>query len=206
MFPPQCCQQAIPIEVGAFISQETFDRFQEKTTEFGTVDRTYCSDTACSTFITPQSIAESEGMARCGRCGLQTCPICKRVWHEGACPEDERTQELVRLGERQGWKRCESCKHLIQRSTGCNQMSKCLHSEYVTTILLTLLKPAVAATSSATSVVPSGSLAHVHIRILSGSSASASLPRLLQTTDRERRLYKSQWRFVKIQRWFNDHV
>ncbi|RBR26031.1 uncharacterized protein FIESC28_01304 [Fusarium coffeatum] len=128
MFPPQCCQQAIPIEVGAFISQEIFDRFQEKTTEFGTVDRTYCSDTACSAFITPQSIAESEGIARCSRCELQTCPICKRAWHEGACPEDEKTQELVRLGEREGWKRCESCKHLIQRSTGCNQMTcRCGH-------------------------------------------------------------------------------
>ncbi|KAJ4135049.1 hypothetical protein NW768_004660 [Fusarium equiseti] len=193
MFPPQCCQQAIPIEVGAFISQETFDRFREKTIEFETVDRTYCNDTACSNFITPQSIAESEGIARCSRCGLQTCPICKKAWHEGACAEDKWTQAVVRLGEREGWKSCGNCKHLIQRSTGCNQISESLLSRCFTTNSLTFFKPVVAVTGSATSVLPSGSLAHVHIRILSGSSASGSLPRLLQTTGREQWLDKNQW-------------
>lgn len=135
LFPPKCCNQAIPIESSAFISEELLERFQVKTIEFETVDRTYCNDTACSTFISPQSIEAGAGIARCSRCEKQTCTSCKKQWHEGVCPEDEETQVILRLGEREGWRRCGECKHLIQRNTGCYHISKSFHSRYLTTTL-----------------------------------------------------------------------
>ncbi|RFN50379.1 ibr finger domain protein [Fusarium flagelliforme] len=128
LFPPKCCNRTISIEQGGFFSQEVLERFQEKTVEFGTVDRTYCNDIACSTFISPQSIEEGTGIARCSRCEKQTCASCKKEWHEGVCPKDKETQAVVRLGERQGWRKCDKCNHLIQRSTGCNHMTcRCKH-------------------------------------------------------------------------------
>ncbi|KAJ4015282.1 hypothetical protein NW752_006735 [Fusarium irregulare] len=186
LFPPKCCNQTILIEASGFISQEVLERFQEKTVEFGTGDRIYCSDAACATFISPQSIEAGQGIARCSRCEKQTCASCKKEWHEGVCPKDKETQAVVRLGEQQGWRKCDKCNHLIQRSTGCNHMSKFFRSRYLTINSLTLLKPVVANMNSATAVVPSGELADVHYSNL--PTYSLSLPRLLQATERERQL------------------
>ncbi|CAG7559924.1 unnamed protein product [Fusarium equiseti] len=128
LFPPKCCNQAIPVESSALISEVVLERFQVKTIEFETVDRTYCNDTACSTFISPQSIEAGAGIARCSRCEKQTCTSCKKEWHEGVCPQDEETQVILRLGEQEGWRRCGECKHLIQRNTGCYHITcRCTH-------------------------------------------------------------------------------
>lgn len=51
-FPPKCCGQIITQEhVERFLSPDIYKRFQEKSEEFSTTDRTYCSDPKCVTFI-----------------------------------------------------------------------------------------------------------------------------------------------------------
>ncbi|RGP76459.1 e3 ubiquitin- ligase arih1 [Fusarium sporotrichioides] len=69
-FPPACCKQALPIKAGELVSQGIVDQIQKKAVEFSTVDRTYCSDAACSTFIPPKSINGRFG--RCPQCEKQT--------------------------------------------------------------------------------------------------------------------------------------
>ncbi|KAG8358683.1 hypothetical protein FVEN_g3628 [Fusarium venenatum] len=120
LFPPKCCEP-LPVESCYSIPQDLVKRFQDKTLEFSTVDRTYCSDAACATFIFPQSI--KGGIRNCTRCERQTCILCKQVRHEGICSEDTEAQEVLHLGQQQGWQRCEKCKHLIDLKIGCYHIS-----------------------------------------------------------------------------------
>ncbi|KAL6923112.1 hypothetical protein FSST1_000386 [Fusarium sambucinum] len=125
LFPPTCCEP-LPVESCDFIPQDLVKRFQDKTVEFSTVDRTYCSDAACATFIFPQSIRG--GIGNCPRCERQTCILCKQVQHEGICSEDTAAQEVLQLGQQQGWQRCGKCKHLIDLKIGCHHIScRCGH-------------------------------------------------------------------------------
>ncbi|RGP60541.1 hypothetical protein FLONG3_10826 [Fusarium longipes] len=116
LFPPACCLP-FPIKTGKFISQDMFDRYQEKSIEFETTDRTYCRDAACSAFILPQSI--EGGIGRCPQCDEQTCALCKKDPHEDVCPQDSTAQAVLRLAEAEGWRRCGKCNHLIELNTGC---------------------------------------------------------------------------------------
>ncbi|QPC72305.1 hypothetical protein HYE68_003057 [Fusarium pseudograminearum] len=124
-FPPRCCE-ALPVEVGDFITQEMVDNFKKKEVEFSTENPTYCSDATCAAFIPPQSI--EGGIGRCHECEKQTCVLCKQPLHEGICPEDSASQEVLRLGEAEGWQRCEECKHLIDLKIGCFHISEYISS------------------------------------------------------------------------------
>ena len=123
LFPPKCCGKPIPITAkNPFINQPIVDKFKRKKIEFETIDRTYCSNPQCSTFIPPASIRGKLGT--CTSCRKQTCIRCKRTGHQGLCPVDEVSQEVLNMGERQGWKRCVKCGHLIELTLGCNHMSE----------------------------------------------------------------------------------
>ncbi|KAG8667666.1 hypothetical protein FPOAC1_012499 [Fusarium poae] len=160
LFPPTCCEP-LPVEPGDFISQEIFDKFQEKTIEFSAVDRTYCSNTACSTFILPQSIEGDIG--RCPHCENYTCVLCKQPQHLGICREDTEAQNVLRLGEIQGWQTCSECRHLVERTAGCNHISKSNHFMQ-NTCLTIMMQVALAVISFVTSVVLVGGRAKVPCR------------------------------------------
>lgn len=125
LFPPKCCSRPIPITAkNPFITQSMVDKFKRKKIEFATVDRTYCSNRNCSTFIPPSSVQGKLGT--CTSCRKQTCIRFKRTGHQGLCPVDEISQEVLNMGERQDWKRCVKCGHLIELTLGCNHMSESL--------------------------------------------------------------------------------
>jgi hypothetical protein len=60
LMPPRCCRQTIPVHL-AHMNLEERERFNSKLLEYSTVDRVYCSQQTCSTFIPPQSIVDSIG-------------------------------------------------------------------------------------------------------------------------------------------------
>ncbi|WZH41939.1 IBR finger domain-containing protein [Fusarium acuminatum] len=107
LFPPQCCQQEIPIEVNSFLSHDLVDLFEKKKVEYETVNRTYCSNQRCSQFIPPFCIDDDD--ATCNDCGHLTCATCKASAHAGPCGGDAETQGLLALAEREGWRRCSKC-------------------------------------------------------------------------------------------------
>ncbi|THW54517.1 hypothetical protein D6D25_03608 [Aureobasidium pullulans] len=119
---PRCCAQIIPLaSVRSTITEELAVAFTEKAIEFDTVDRTYCSDPNCATFIPADVILND--IATCGNCGMTTCAICKAASHLNDCPQDENIRALLQQAEEMQWQRCSECLRIVQRDTGCNHIS-----------------------------------------------------------------------------------
>ncbi len=68
----------------------------------------------------------------CPHCSTSVCTECKTFWHNGltceqfqALPEDERSKEdaqLHSLVSKKQWKRCPTCRIVVERRIGCNYM------------------------------------------------------------------------------------
>ena len=122
LFPPRCCRQAMPLTPARlYLSSDLVHRFQQKTVEFQSSDRTYCSRPTCSAFITSADIAGER--ATCTICFQQTCTICKGNCHDGDCPQDTATQQVLAAAEEQRWQRCYNCRRLVELDIGCNHMT-----------------------------------------------------------------------------------
>ncbi|KAM0214789.1 hypothetical protein ACHAQD_008690 [Fusarium lateritium] len=121
LFPPKCCQQPIPITANDFLPQYLVNLFEQKSIEYGTLDRTYCNNRYCSSFIPPSSIEDD--VATCKSCGHRICVICKNLAHVGPCGDDAETRDLLALAANEGWKRCTQCGRVIEREMGCNVMA-----------------------------------------------------------------------------------
>jgi hypothetical protein len=63
LMPPRCCGKKIPVHLVQMNFEES-KIFDKKLLEYSTVDRLYCFQQTCSTFIPPQSIMD----------GIGTCP------------------------------------------------------------------------------------------------------------------------------------
>ncbi|OAP62769.1 hypothetical protein AYL99_01996 [Fonsecaea erecta] len=71
LFPPRCCRQSIPLDaVSIFLTSELKREFQQKEVEFSTPNRTYCSRTECSLFISAENIVDE--IANCPSCAART--------------------------------------------------------------------------------------------------------------------------------------
>ena len=120
LFPPRCCRQEIPLSLVAdSLGPNLVTTFQEKAIEFNTLDRTYCHNPQCATFIVPDRIEGTTGYCGTPGCGLSTCTLCKKGTHEGDCSDDNEFEETIKLGEEAGWQRCERCRMLIELDLGC---------------------------------------------------------------------------------------
>lgn len=121
LFPPRCCRQPISLTTAKlYLSSGLIDVFEKKSLEFSTPNRSFCFEPTCSSFIPPRSIEGERGT--CPDCGKKTCTICKNKMHDGDCPQDGKTQEILRMASREGWQRCWKCKRLVGISTGCNHI------------------------------------------------------------------------------------
>lgn len=49
--------------------------------------------------------------------------MCKGAAHQGDCPEDEASNQLLALAEQEGWKRCPGCHRMVELTHGCYHMS-----------------------------------------------------------------------------------
>ncbi|CAM1504890.1 Fc.00g024810.m01.CDS01 [Cosmosporella sp. VM-42] len=122
LFPPRCCTQPIPIDINRiFLPPELVGEFNAKKVELETIDRTYCHDATCSTFVPLQFIKGN--VAHCVRCSKKTCSICKGASHQGECPQDPAFQEILRVATENGWQRCQPCGRIVELDQGCNHMT-----------------------------------------------------------------------------------
>ncbi|KAF9220798.1 hypothetical protein BS17DRAFT_713582 [Gyrodon lividus] len=130
LYPPRCCRQNIAItQVLPHLSQALSTEFQQKSVEFGTLKRVYCSSPMCSHFLGPLS----EGMFG-GRvydcpvtgCRRRTCGNC-RGDYSGAlshvCRPDADAAQVLTLGRDAGWSRCPGCSQMIELNMGCFHMT-----------------------------------------------------------------------------------
>jgi hypothetical protein len=125
LFPPRCCRQPIPLDNAAvrlFVSNETYNTFEEKRPELSTPNRTYCHRALCARWISPTLIRDD--IATCSGCGNTTCAICKQAGHGNQdCPQDEDVQLLLRAADGSGWQRCHQCRRVVELNTGCNHIT-----------------------------------------------------------------------------------
>jgi hypothetical protein len=126
MFPPSCCAKHLNITTCIpLLTSDMIDRFYDKEEELGTTDRTYCSDADCAKWVTPANIEAD--IATCSFCFRKTCTTCKGKQHEGLCPEDEGTQQLMLTAKKKEWKTCPNCKNMVELESGCYHISCAQH-------------------------------------------------------------------------------
>lgn len=122
LFPPRCCGLAIQASgTKWFLHPEVLEKFEQKVVEYTTKNRTYCHDTTCGEFISPQSIEGEK--AKCGKCGKETCTICKSPAHENDCPKDPAFESLMEVAQQHGYRSCYNCKRLVELNFGCNHIT-----------------------------------------------------------------------------------
>jgi len=127
LFPHRCCKKLLFGEITrTFLTEDTILQYEAKKVEVDTIDRTYCSDPTCSTFI-PKDIIKFEE-AVCPICSKATCAMCKAPKHDGDCPLDADLRDVLDLAETNGWRRCGGCGRMIELRTGCFHITYVLFS------------------------------------------------------------------------------
>jgi len=124
MFPPRCCKQPFSLDdMRRLLTPELISQYGEKKEEFETVDRTYCSNTSCSTFLYPVNISAGENIGIYPVCFTVTCTQCKGIEHLSDCPKDSGMLEVLELAKKEGWQSCKKCHRVIELKQGCNHIT-----------------------------------------------------------------------------------
>lgn len=121
LFPAKCCTMPIPLsDAERFLPTDIIKQYKAKTEEHAAEDRTYCHIQKCSTFVPSYSLFDKQAV--CPKCMASTCATCKAEWHEGPCvmTDDPLLMQLARVMK---WLQCPHCKHLVERTEGCNHMT-----------------------------------------------------------------------------------
>lgn len=127
MFPPRCCRQEITLDrARSSLTSAKIDEFQSKSVELSTLDRTYCHDATCATFIPPENIDGEK--ATCMKCNLVTCSVCKSSAHEGDCPQDPAFEMFMTTAREAGFQACFNCKRMVELNIGCNHITYVLRA------------------------------------------------------------------------------
>ncbi|KAI5123513.1 hypothetical protein M0805_006673 [Coniferiporia weirii] len=124
LFPPRCCRREILLEqVKAYLKTSTLKLFEEKSLEFSTQVRLYCSNKTCSRFLGPRGDAASNVV--CPTCYSSTCALCSELGHpkEVPCKDDDAAQAVFALGRENGWQQCPGCRQLVELNIGCYHMT-----------------------------------------------------------------------------------
>ncbi|CCM00448.1 uncharacterized protein FIBRA_02480 [Fibroporia radiculosa] len=133
LFPPSCCGQHIPeTSFRQHMPPSLAAIYDEKHAELSTICRVYCASPACSRFLGARAdeSAPTAPVLRCpsASCGAHTCSRCRAAvrsgeTHRHRCGYDRAQRQLFALASAQGWARCPACEHMIERRSGCFQMT-----------------------------------------------------------------------------------
>ena len=135
MFPPRCCEKPIPLSsVRSHLTPDLIQLFNEKTIEFGTLNRVYCSNPRCSRFLAAQQEKtmsySSPRILTCPapECKTKTCNSCKAhvdssTGPSHACQKDADDQDVLALAKQVQWARCPGCEALVELNLGCFHMT-----------------------------------------------------------------------------------
>lgn len=124
LFPPRCHGAPFPYEdASRLLSPELRVEFSAKREELADRNKLYCSVPTCSAYIPAGD--RSGRTAACTKCGMSTCTDCKLSYrgHTAVCPRDPDTMDVLSIAQREGWRRCDSCKTMVELNTGCNHMT-----------------------------------------------------------------------------------
>lgn len=129
LYPPKCCQERIPTsEASNYLGRQTVDAFLRKSIEFDTPNRVYCHKPRCSAFL--GAAADEAISLECPECSAETCASCKAAAHSTSdCSDTQELNDMAKdMNKRQGWQRCPSCHHLVEKAEGCHHIT-CICSQ-----------------------------------------------------------------------------
>ncbi|KAF3768744.1 hypothetical protein M406DRAFT_337110 [Cryphonectria parasitica EP155] len=128
--PPRCCTQAIPGSIiKPLLSREEQQSFLKAVQQFSTPweARIFCPNANCNVFIPPRSRIDPKHPfdVICRDCRTRVCTMCKMRAHPLGqdCPSDMELDQVLRMGEKSGWRRCYRCRTLVELSHGCTHMT-----------------------------------------------------------------------------------
>lgn len=130
-FPPKCCLQDIPRRVlQLHLSPKELEAFDEKELEYAvpSESRYYCGSTSCAKWIDTRKALRSDGALQCPHCRFKMCTSCRGAQHGRTqdCPQDFDLGAALRQAERAGWRRCYSCRTMVELNRGCRHITcKC---------------------------------------------------------------------------------
>ncbi|KAF9029115.1 hypothetical protein BDZ89DRAFT_1065639 [Hymenopellis radicata] len=131
MFPPKCCGKAIPLElVESHIDGSVVSLYKEKSVEYSTVLRVYCSKKTCSRFLGARNNDSSSSpvaLPCTDECGQSTCNTCLNKVEDGnisihVCTQNESDEQIHQLADSKQWATCPGCRTLVELSMGCNHV------------------------------------------------------------------------------------
>ncbi len=132
MFPPKCCGKAIPLElVESHIDGGVVSLYKEKSVEYSTVLRVYCSKKTCSRFLGARNNDSSSPPVAlpctADECGQSTCNTCLNQVADGnisihVCTQNESDEQIHQLADSKQWATCPGCRTLVELSMGCNHV------------------------------------------------------------------------------------
>ncbi len=119
--------------------QTVLATFKEKSIEFSTPIRVYCSNPKCSRFLGPKNDGKSPSAPFTCSCTTITCNSCRGNVTNGdvlshSCASDALEQEVRALADKKKWATCPGCSNLVELSIGCSHMDMPLRY----TVLLSL--------------------------------------------------------------------
>lgn len=131
IFPPKCCIQEIPRRtLETHLSASVMSEYDEKALEYAVAvgSRYYCGSPECAKWIDTRKARRLNGALECPRCKFWMCSSCRGAQHAAKqdCPQDFSLSATLAQAERAGWRRCYSCRTMVELSTGCRHITcKC---------------------------------------------------------------------------------
>ncbi|KAJ4419626.1 hypothetical protein N0V82_004821 [Gnomoniopsis sp. IMI 355080] len=128
--PPRCCTQPIPgTTIKALLVREDQQLFLKSVQQFSTPweQRIFCPIPNCNEFIPPRAKVDPKHPfdVVCRECRTRVCTMCKMRAHPLGqdCPSDFELDQVLRIGEKSGWRRCYKCRTLVELTQGCTHMT-----------------------------------------------------------------------------------
>lgn len=130
-FPPKCCLEAIPKKtLRDHLSPKALAQFDEKALEYAVAvgNRYYCISPKCAKWIDTRIARRRNGILECPHCAIKLCTTCRGPEHPSNedCPQDYGLGSTLDQAERAGWRRCYSCRAIVELTSGCRHITcKC---------------------------------------------------------------------------------
>lgn len=134
-FPPKCCLQDIPRRViQSHLSSEELDQLDKKALEYAVPvgNRYYCGSPECAKWIDTRKARRFNGGLECPHCEFKMCISCRGAQHgrNQDCPQDFGLRRALEQAERAGWRRCYSCRTMVELNTGCRHITCTCRAEF----------------------------------------------------------------------------